>query len=430
MAVFVLDKSKVPLMPCSEKRARLLLDRGRAVVHKMYPFTIRLRDLSVCEVDLQPVRVKVDPGSKFTGLAVVREKVGVKEDQTVLWLGELQHRGSAIRDSLTSRSINRKSRRSRNTRYRASRYNNRTKPKGWLAPSLMHRVHTTVSWVAKLRKLCPVSHIDQELVRFDLQRLDSPSISGEEYKQGELAGYQVREYLLEKWGRRCSYCDIQGVPLQVEHIIPRSKGGSNRISNLCLACDNCNKKKGNSSIEDFLKGKPERLLRIKTQMKKPLNDASAVNTTRWRLREELEYLGIEVTLSSGAVTKYNRSRLKVPKTHALDAACVGDVTTLRQWRVPVLKIKCTGRGRYQRTHRDSYGFPRAHLMKSKSVKGFQTGDIVMVNNIKGKYKGVYVGRVVVRSTGYFGVTTRQGVVGAGHGSCRVLHRADGYGYLT
>ena len=83
-----------------------------------------------------------------------------------------------------------------------------------------------------------------ELVRFDLQKMMNPEISGVEYQQGELAGYEVKEYLLEKWHRRCTYCEKEGVPLQVEHIAAKANGGTNRVSNLCLACEPCNQKKG------------------------------------------------------------------------------------------------------------------------------------------------------------------------------------------
>jgi 5-methylcytosine-specific restriction endonuclease McrA len=83
-----------------------------------------------------------------------------------------------------------------------------------------------------------------ELVKFDTQLMENPDISGIEYQQGELAGYEVREYLLEKWGRKCAYCSETDLPLQIEHIIPRSRGGSDRVSNLTLACEGCNRLKG------------------------------------------------------------------------------------------------------------------------------------------------------------------------------------------
>ena len=119
-----------------------------------------------------------------------------------------------------------------------------------------------------------------ELVRFDLQQLENPEISGAEYQQGQLLGYEIREYLLNKWDRKCTYCKTQNIPLQVEHIHPKAKGGSNRISNLCLACEKCNLKKGTQDVKDFLSKKPDLLKQIMAQVKRPLNDAAAVNSTR------------------------------------------------------------------------------------------------------------------------------------------------------
>ncbi|MFM6450927.1 MAG: RRXRR domain-containing protein, partial [Planktothrix sp.] len=93
-----------------------------------------------------------------------------------------------------------------------------------------------LTWVRKLIKLTPINSIVQELVRFDLQKLENPEVSGIEYQQGQLAGYEVREYLLEKWDRKCAYCGVKNVPFEVEHIHPKSKGGTDRISNLAIAC--------------------------------------------------------------------------------------------------------------------------------------------------------------------------------------------------
>ena len=424
MAVFVWDKRKQPLMPCSEKRARLLLSRGRAVVVKHHPFTIRLKDRIDGEV--QPLRVKIDPGSRYTGIAVVRE---TKEKSTVLNLFQLNHRGLSISANLTSRRAMR-SRRRGNLRYRQARFNNRTKQRGWLAPSLQHRVDSVMSWVNKLRRFTPVTAISQELVRFDMQLIGNPEINGIEYQQGELQGYEVREYLLEKWGRQCAYCGVEHVPLEIEHIVPKSSGGSNRISNLTLACRPCNQRKGSQSIEVFLAKKPAVLQKIKAQAKRPLKDAAAVNSTRWALANQLKATGLPVELSSGGRTKFNRIRQGIPKSHALDAACVGEVGALENWAIPTLEIKCTGRGSYQRTRLDKYGFPRGYLMRQKAVQGFQTGDQVTANVTKGKKIGAYTGRVAVRASGSFNITTKQGVVqGISHKHCRLIARNDGYGYI-
>ncbi len=427
MSVFVLDARKRPLMPCSEKRARLLLLRGRARVARRYPFTIRLVDRRAEECALQPVRLKIDPGSKATGIAVTREEGGNKA-AAVLFLAELTHRGRRIGEKLTARRAFRRRRRG-NLRYRSARFANRTKPEGWLAPSLRHRVETVSSWVARLRSLAPVTGIAMELVRFDMQAMENPDIEGAEYQRGTLAGTEVREYLLAKWDRACAYCGATDVPLNLDHIVPLARGGSNRVSNLACACIPCNLKKGAQPVEEFLAGRPAVLARVKAHAKRPLKDAAAVNSTRWALFETLRATGLPVECASGGRTKWNRTRLAVPKTHALDAACVGAVEVLTGWAVPALAIKSTGRGAYQRTRLDAYGFPRGYLMRQKRIRGFQTGDMVRATVQGGKKAGTHTGRVAVRASGSFNIQTPAGAVqGINAIYCILLSRADGYSF--
>lgn len=395
-----------------------------AVVHRRMPFMIRLKERADGEV--QPVRLKIDPGSKITGMALAREDGGV---QHTLFLAEVEHRGRLIRKKLGQRSAYRRRRRSANLRYRSPRFLNRTKPTGWLAPSLKHRVDTTLSWVERLRKLAPVSALTQELVRFDTQLLENPEISGVEYQRGTLYGYEIREYVFEKWGRTCVYCGAKNTPLNLDHVEARSRGGSNRASNLVPACIPCNKAKDNRSIQEFLKNQPGKLLKIWAAMKRPLRDAAAVNATRFALLGELKSTGLSVEISTGGRTKYNRSRLVVPKTHALDAACTGEFSTLHGWQIPTIVVRCTGRGSYQRTRVTAHGFPRGFLMRNKCVFGFATGDLVAAIVPTGKNKGEYVGRVAVRARGYFNISTADGLVkDVAHRHCQLLQRGDGFGY--
>ena len=427
MKVFVLDKRKKPLMPCHPARARELLRKGRAVVHRIAPFTIRLKDRIGGET--QPVRVKIDPGSKTTGLAVVREEETDGETTAhVLFQAEIHHRGAQIKKKLDQRRAFRRRRRG-HLRYRKPRFDNRRRPEGWLPPSLRHRVETTLSWVERLRRLVPVSGLSQELVRFDMQKIANPEIAGVEYQQGTLAGYEVREYLLEKWGRTCAYCGAGNVPLEIDHIHPRSQGGSDRVSNLTLACRTCNQKKGNRPIGEFLSAKPDLLKKVLSRAQAPLKDAAAVNATRWSLFQALKSTGLPVETGSGGRTKWNRTRLGLPKTHSLDAACVGIVDRVSVGQGPVLSIKAAGRGAYQRTRLDAFGFPRGYLTRKKTHFGFATGDLVRATVPSGKKAGTHVGRVAVRSSGSFNVRTGSGVVqGISHKHCRLLQRADGYGY--
>jgi len=167
----------------------------------------------------------------------------------------------------------------------------------------------------------------------------------------------------------------KNVPLQVEHMIPRARGGSSRISNLCLACEPCNTKKGARDIREFLKHKPDLLTRLLSQAKAPLKDAAAVNATSFALYERLQAFGLPVECGSGGLTKYNRTQRGLPKTHWLDAACVGTSTPECmdvRGAVPLL-IAATGHGSRQMCRMDRFGFPRTGPKQAKRVKGFQMG---------------------------------------------------------
>jgi 5-methylcytosine-specific restriction endonuclease McrA len=435
VSVFVLSREGKPVMPCSEKRARKLLAAGRARVHRMFPFAIRLVDRSLASCELQSLRLSLDPGSKVTGLALsrVEEVESAEPVMHIAFLMELVHRGQAIRNALLGRRQLRRGRRSRNTRYRPPRFDNRTRPVGWLAPSLQHRVDTTLSWVARLRRLAPITHLAQELVRFDMQAMQAEAegrtIEGVQYQRGTLAGYEEGEYLLAKWNRTCAYCDAKDVPLEKDHIQAKSCGGSDRVSNLTLACRPCNQRKDSRDIRDFLAHDPARLARILAEAKAPLKDAAAVNSTRWALFERLKATGLPMETGSGGRTKFNRTRLGIAKTHALDAACVGAVGVVRRPAQPTLQVRCTGRGSRCRTRVNASGFPRGYLMREKSVKGFRTGDMVIAIVPKGVNLGVHAGRVAVRRRGSFNIQTSAGVIdGVSHKHCKVTMRGDGYGY--
>jgi 5-methylcytosine-specific restriction endonuclease McrA len=426
--VFVLDKHGKPLQPCTPARARKLLAAGRAAVHRHTPFVIRLKDREVSHSEVQGVEVGVDPGSKFTGVALFRAETGVR---TGLFGIEVSHRGEQIRDRITARAARRHGRRSRNLRYRAPRFLNRAKSDGWLPPSLRHRVETTMSWVGRFRRWAPVVKIHVERVAFDTQLLQNPDIAGVEYQQGTLAGYEVREYLLEKWGRTCAYCGVKNVPLNVDHIRPRARGGSNRMSNLALACTPCNQAKGVAPVEAFLAERPAVLARVLRQAKAPLRDAAAATSTRRALWRALADTGLPVKVATGGLTKWNRSRTGAPKTHTLDALHVGELDAVTGWPGRVLVATGTGRGRYARTASDRYGFPRLRLPRTKQVHGFATGDLVRALVPAGLKRGTHTGRVAVRSTGSFNIRTGFGLVqGIHHRHVRLLQRADGWAYTT
>lgn len=424
--VFLIDTDKKPLDPIHSAQARQLLRNGKAAIFRRFPFTLILKE-SRPDAPVQPLRLKIDPGAKTTGFALVNDATG-----EVVFACELQHRGFAIRDALTSRRQIRRGRRARKTRYRAPRFNNRKRPSYWLPPSLQSRVENIKTWVKRLIKLARIGAISQELVRFDMQLLLNPDIQGNEYQQGTLAGYETREYLLQKWDRTCVYCGAKDIPLQVEHIHPRAKGGSNRLSNLTLSCEKCNVKKGTKDVKDFLKKDPEKLKRILSQTKKPASDAAAVNTTRFALLECLKQFGLPVETASGGLTKFNRSSQLLDKQHWIDAACVGKSTpTLNIKGVKPLLIKAIGHGNRQMCITNKFGFPIKHRSNIKFHFGFRTGDMVRATLPTGKFAGTHVGRVVTRATGVFEMVTVNGKISpVRYKYVHKIQRHDGYSYGT
>lgn len=422
--VFILDTEKKPLEPIHPGEARRLLNAGQAAVYRRFPFTLILKR-SVAQPVPAPLRLKIDPGSRATGLALLNDESG-----EVVWAAELIHRGGDIKRSLDARRAARRSRRHR-TRYRPARFLNRRRRPGWLPPSLRSRVGNILNWVSKLSRLCHLAALSQELVRFDLQKQENSEIVGVQYQQGTLCGYEVREYLLEKWQRTCCYCGKQGVPLQVEHIRPKARGGTDCLANLALSCEECNLAKGTQDIREFLKKQPERLVRILAQAKGSLRDAAAVNATRWELFRRLEATALPLETGSGGCTKYNRAIHHLPKTHWLDAACVGTSTpqALQIGQVVPLLIEASGRGHRRIMLADKHGFARGYRKRTKYYFGFQTGDLVRAVVPHGARQGTHVGRVAVKASGYFTIHTKIGKVSdVSSRFCRLLQRGDGYNY--
>jgi hypothetical protein len=417
--VLVLDTNWQPLEPCHPARARQLLREGKAAVFRHQPFTIILK-YAVNDPQTQESELKIDPGSKTTGMALVRHG---KRGPRVIWAAELEHRGETVKEALATRHVQRRARRTRNMRYRPPRFDNRRRPDGWLPPSLLSRVNNTITWAARLYRWTPYTHIAVEQVKFDTQLMDNPAISGIEYQQGTLQGYNVREYLLERDGRKCAYCGAEQVPLEIEHIVPRSRGGSDRVTNLTLSCGPCNQTKNNQTAAEF--GFPNIQGRAK---QRSMRDVAAVNATRNRIVQELQHSGLPVLTGTGAETKFNRTRQGYPKAHWIDAACVGSTggAVLLDPELQVLSIKATGRQRRQMQLVDRFGFPRTKPKVCSIVRGFKTGDLGRAVVPPGRRtSGTHGGRVAVRTQGTFRVGSVDGISWR---FCTLLQRADGYSY--
>ncbi len=296
LRVPVLNMRGEPLMPATPRKARTLLKEGKTKVVQRTPFTIQL--LYATGETKQDITLGVDAGYSTVGFSAV-------SDDRELIAGELTLR-SDIKRLLEKRAAYRRTRRSRKW-HREPRFNNRGK-KGWLAPSIKHKLDSHIRLIEKLKSILPITRIIIEVATFDTQKMQKPEISGVEYQQGELQGYEVRAYLLEKFDHKCVYCGKTDVPLEIEHIVPKSRGGSDRVSNLAIACRECNQTKGNQTAEEF--GHP----RIQAKAEKSLKATAFMNIVRHRM---VDLLKCDSTF--GYITKHDRIKIGLPKSHANDA---------------------------------------------------------------------------------------------------------------
>lgn len=454
--VIALDRHKKPLGFVTERRCRKLLEVRRAVFYRHYPAVIILKDVDARNIyKLPSYRIKIDPGAVHTGIAIV-----CNETNEVMYFLQIEYRGSEVKKALITRKQTRRNRRSRETRYRRCKFKNggdfdSSRKNGWLPPSVKSTADNVIHWVEKLCRYINITECSFEAVRFDSQLMDNPEIGGEEYQQGTLSGYELREYLMEHFRHTCQYCGGEsGDPvLEWEHKIPRSRGGSDSVKNASLACSCCNRDKGNRTLEEYLedskhispKGKSEKALNearishISGILEKGTiygsNRYSAwVNSTRRYIEKYLFLMFDDVECCFGGRTKYNRIKLKLPKDHHYDALCVGSVPKegyTDRTNSYVLYVKATGRGTRFRGQCNSCGVITVkYKNNSKRKFGFQTGDIVQLNKPKGKDTGQYTGKVAVRSSGSFDLI-RKGCkrITANYKYFRMMQYSDGYEYL-
>ncbi|MGZ3628054.1 MAG: RNA-guided endonuclease IscB [Ktedonobacteraceae bacterium] len=362
MRVFVLSKEGIPLMPTTPRRARLWLKARRAKVVRHEPFTIQLRFETTGYT--QPVTVGVDTGSKTVGIA------SIANGETLLQ-AEV-HLRTDISEKLSRRRTYRRTRRSRKTRYRVPRYNNRTRRSaGWLPPSVSSKLAATLKAVRFAAALLPVGQVNVEMASFDTQKMRNPEITRVAYQQGTLFGYQVREYLLEQWQRTCAYCGAKDTPLQVEHIVPLGRGGSDRVDNLTLACAPCNQRKGSKTAAEF--GFPQ----LQARCRLPMRDAAHVSALKTALLAQLtrQFGEQQVQVRFGYQTKYQRIQvLTLSKSHAHDAVAIacelGEVVTPLS---VVWQMRCLPRGSYQRFN----GKRSEHkVWAPRKVKGWKIYELV------------------------------------------------------
>ena len=371
--IFVLDHQGNPLMPTRRhNKVWYWVRKGMAKVVRREPLTIQLCFETTAY--RQAVTVGVDTGSKTVGIAATTNGAVVSQAEV--------HLRTDIAEKMIQRQQYRRTRRGRKTRYRPARWANRRRPHGWLPSSVRSKSDATVKAVRFVSSLLPVSQVNVEIAGFDTQKLQDPEIAGVSYQQGELFGYQLREYLLEKWTRQCAYCKKTGLALQIEHIVPKARGGSDRVANLTLACETCNLRKGTQTAEEF--GYPE----IQKQARIPLKDAAHVSSLKTAVLQQLRsrFGAASVAITYGYETKYKRIQvLGWSKSHTNDSATIAcQMGEVVKPLPEMFQILCLPRGQYQRFN----GLGSSHkCWAPRKVRGFKLYELVKVNGQVGYIAG-------------------------------------------
>ena len=451
-SVPVLDRDGTPLAPTRPSRARRWLETGKAIrCWKHGRFAVQLVNHQADDCTVPEMTLGIDPGIRKTGMAVTIQN---QEGSKVVAAVEIHHRGHRITSAMTTRRTLRNNRRGR-LRRRPARFDNRTRKPGWLQPTLASIQANILTNVKHLRDLFPISRVLLESCKFDPRLMWDPTVSGKEYQESERGKMQVREYVLQRDERTCQYCGTDEGRIEVDHVVPRSKNGSDRVSNLVTSCRRCNRKKDNRSLAEFLQDDPERLRKIKAQLRKSLSSASHMNYLMHLLRRELEGMTVPVKESDAISTAYTRKILGVKKTHANDAACLGEPEKLINVPAEVTVVRSVGHGkrqmlaapnqhgtpRYKTGHKGRNSPYRAYCRLAREVQGFtiMPGHKLRQRRVRGITSGDlirYTHPVDGAVTGYATVTkskgkTRAGVSGRKDmkiGTVTLLGRNNGYRY--
>ena len=417
----VLDQNGKPLMPTTRLgKVYRLLKTKKAHIISYEPFTIQL-DYEPDTHVIQPMTLGVDSGAIHSGYSLTNE-------HREYYSAEVIARND-ISNRLSERHMYRRNRRSRKTRYRQPRFNNRkNKKKGWLPPSLEQKVAVQVNEIDHIHRYFPIETIIVEAAEFDIQKIKNPGISGIEYQQGTLQGYNIRNYLLEKHGRKCFYCGKAVSDFEVEHMLPKSRGGSNRIDNLTLSCHDCNEKKGTLTAEEFIQQtlpvkKAASKLKQLPNEKRLFKYMAHMNATRWVLYKTIKEKYPNVKMTYGYITKYNRIQADLPKAHHIDAKCITGFATVPSIGQTVVKVKMRRHNR--QLHRAT--FSKGHVRKAASlpttVFDFQLYDLVLFNNHRYFIKGR-------RSSGAFALVSVEGLKNEERNYKKLTLLAHTNAYLT
>jgi hypothetical protein len=331
--VYVLSKDGSPLMPCTQAKARRLLNSQRATIIRHRPFTIQLA--FECENKTQEVILGIDPGYENIGLSARTE---IKE----LFAANVKLRNNVSR-LLTKRAMCRRNRRYK-LWYRKPRFLNRKIEKGWLSPSVQHRLDSHMRIVTLIVKILPISKVIIEVASFDIQKINNPDIKGIEYQQGNLYNYKnTKAYLVAREGGKCQLCRekaIKGNPFRIHHVIQESQGGTSKSDNLALLHLSCHEKLHKEELNNILK------------KNKQYKAETFMSTIKWKIVEQLKNI-CDTSITFGFITKLNLQRHGLIKEHNNDAFVISGGSN--QGRLlPYTVIQKRGNNRCLQINRKGY----------------------------------------------------------------------------
>lgn len=298
-------------MPCSNRKARILLKEGKAKIHQYNPFTIQL--IIPTGETIQNVSVGVDTGAVHIGIAVTSE-------DKILEKGEVELR-DGIHKSMTLRFTLRRSRRNRNTRYRKSRYLNRKRNiNKWLPPTIQSKIDATFRWIDEFCSLVPDPKLYIEVGKFNPHKMINNDIQDEEYQQGQCVGYyDVRYFVFARDNYTCQVCKKKNKILRTHHILYKSKGGTDRADNLITVCTDChtseNHKEGHI-LYDWM---------IKSKKVKQYKEPTFMNIIRKRIFQKYP----QAIITYGSETSPYRKKLGLEKTHYNDAIAITKIENIK-----------------------------------------------------------------------------------------------------
>ena len=346
MRVFVIGITGKRLMPTFPRKARKLLKEGRAKIYCKMPFTIKL--LYKTGSTTQKLYRGVDTGSQHIGVSVVTTDDNGAAD--VLYKAEISLRSTMEKRSLLeTRREYRRGRRYRKTRYRKPGFKKKTirhynptadkknrhwkkinntfgtdRGKGWLVPSVRSKAEHRIKWIERYDDVLPSATKGIiEVGRFDIARMKDPAIHNELYQRGPMYDFEnVKAYVFDRDHYKCKVCGAKGgtkrtdgssVKLKAHHIDFKSKGSTDNPDRMATVCDKCHTvaahKEGGVLYDWMISSK---------RFSRGYRDATLMNIMRKRLWQAFS----DDSFTYGNITKADREKLHLDKSHANDAVAI------------------------------------------------------------------------------------------------------------